>query len=199
MSLFATERAATRTNQAGGPAWLLSEYGAEPYVPDIANVAAQADRNLLSWTYWAGFQLHDPTGGPDEGLLAERSRRPDPSRTAILARAYPLATAGVPTRQSFDPASGLFELAYRVDPAVRAPTVIVVPTAYHYPYGYTVKVRGARVTSRPGAALLMLINAKGATTVSVTARARPAPARSPRPRPGPGARRPGAGAPSFTG
>lgn len=194
MSLFADERAATRTSQAGGPAWLLSEFGAERYVPDIANMVQLADRELVSWIYWAGLQLHDPTGGPGEGLLDDTSRRPDPARAAVLARAYPLATAGVPISQSFNPGTGAFTFTYRADPTVHAPTEIVVPTAYHYPHSYEVVVRGARVTSSQDAQLLTLVNDRGASTVTVTLRARPSA------RPAPGRHRHGTGAaPSFTG
>jgi endoglycosylceramidase len=192
MSLFSSERAATRTDQAGGPAWLLSEFGAEPYAPDIANMVKLADRNLLSWTYWAAFQLHDPTGGPDEGLLGERTRQPDPARAAVLARTYPLATAGTPISQSFDTATGAFSFTYRADHTVHAPTQIVVPVAYHYPHGYDVIVHGGRVTSRPDAQLLTVANDAGASTVTVkiVARARARPrqhphARGRRPRPQP--------------
>ena len=208
MSLFASERAATRTDQPGGPAWLLSEFGAERYVPDIANVVGLADRNLLSWTYWAGFQLHDPTGGPDEGLLDETTRRPDRARAAVLARTYPLATAGTPLTQSFDPATGAFSFTYRADPSVHAPTEIMVPIAYHYPRGYNVTVHGARVTSRPDAQLLTLVNTPGASTVTVTlvARSRSRQAPHPHPHPHPPHRRvpprrrvPARPAPTFTG
>jgi endoglycosylceramidase len=170
MSQFDTERAATRTSQPGGPAWLLSEFGAERFIPDIANVAGLADAHLLSWIYWSAFQLHDPTGGAGEGLLNEHTRRPDHGRASVLARAYPLATAGTPISQSFNSATGAFDFSYTVDPAVRAPTEIVVPTAYHYPHGYRVTVQGARVTSKKGAALLTLVNKPGASTVTVRVR-----------------------------
>jgi endoglycosylceramidase len=198
MSLFSTERAATRTDQSGGPAWLLSEFGAEPYVPDIANVAQLADRNLLSWIYWAGFQLHDPTGGPDEGLLSELTRRPDRARAAVLARTYPLATAGTPMTQSFDPATGAFTFTYRAEHSVRAPTEIMVPIAYHYPHGYNVTVRGARVTSRPDAQLLTVVNNPGASTVTITIVARTRSGQTPHPPPR-RHRRPTRPAPTFTG
>jgi endoglycosylceramidase len=198
MSLFASERAATRTDQSGGPAWLLSEFGAERYVPDIANVVQLADRNLLSWIYWAGFQLHDPTGGPDEGLLDELTRRPEPTRAAVLARTYPLATAGTPLTQSFDPATGAFTFTYRADHSLHAPTEIVVPVAYHYPRGYDVNVRGARVTSRADAQLVTLINDPGAATVTVTIRSRSRGRQAPH-RPRRRHRRPTRPAPTFTG
>ncbi len=198
MSLFSNERAATRTDQGGGPAWLLSEFGAESYVPDVANVAGLADRNLLSWTYWAGFQLDDPTGGPDEGLLSELTRRPDRARASVLARTYPLATSGTPLTQSFDPVTGAFAFTYRADRGVHAPTEIIVPTAYHYPHGYDVTVHGARVTSRPDAQLLTLVNDPGASTVSVTLVARARSRRAPPPSP-PRRRVPPRPAPTFTG
>jgi endoglycosylceramidase len=181
MSLFSQERGATRTSQPGGPAWLLSEFGAETYAPDIANVAQLADRNLLSWIYWAAFQLHDPTGGPGEGLLDEQTRQPDAARAAVLSRTYPLATAGVPIAQSFSTTTGAFDFSYRADLNVHAPSEIEVPTAYHYPHGYDVSVRGARVTSRADAPLLTVVNDPGASTVTVSitarARSRQAPAR----------------------
>ena len=172
MSNFAAARAATQTAQPGGPTWLLSEFGAERYAPDIARVTKLADENLVSWTYWSALQLHDPTGGPGEGLLGERSRRPDRARARVLARAYPMATAGTPTAQSFVPRTGAFDLAYTPDPKVHAPTRIWIPVAYHYRHGYRVNATGARVTSRAGARVLTLRNRPGATRVSVRVRAR---------------------------
>jgi endoglycosylceramidase len=90
----------------------------------------------------------------------------------VLARAYPLATAGTPTAQSFDPQSEAFDFTYAPDPSVRAPTLISIPTAYHYRFGYSVTVTGARVTSRRGAMLLKLANTAGATKVIVHVRRR---------------------------
>ncbi len=173
MANFTAGRTATQTSQPGGPTWLLSEFGAEKYTPDIARVAALADSHLVSWTYWAALQLHDPTGGPLEGLLNQRTRKPDLARARILARPYPLVTAGTPTAQSFDPKSEAFDLTYTVDPSVRPPTRISIPLAYHYRHGYTVKVTGARVISPRNAAVLSLRNKHGAQTVTVQVRPRP--------------------------
>jgi endoglycosylceramidase len=173
MAQFSKERPSTQTNQPGGPTWLVSEFGAEKYVPDIAHVTALADANLVSWTYWSALQLHDPTGGRDEGLLDERTRRPDRGRASVLARAYPLATAGTPTSQSFDPKTEAFDFTFTPDPSVSGPTRISIPVAYHYRHGYRVTVAGARVTSRRGAAVLTLMNRLGAKTVTVKVRRRP--------------------------
>lgn len=172
---FDSERAAMQTSQPGGPAWLLSEFGAEDYVPDVARVADAADRHLASWTYWSTLQLHDPTGGPTEGLLDEHTRRPDSKRASVLARTYALATAGTPTSQSFDPATEAYDLTYAPDPSVHAPTEIVVPVAYHYAHGYDVQVTGGRATSAPDVSLLTVASDAGAKQVIVRVRRRTAP------------------------
>jgi endoglycosylceramidase len=167
MDGFADYRSLTQTAQPGGPAWMLTEFGAEPDATDVGRVAAMADARQLSWIYWAALQLHDPTGGPAEGLLDQSTRRPDAPRAAVLAQTYALATAGTPQSQIFDPTTGDYQLVYTPDPAVSAPTEIVVPLAYHYPHGYRVIVRGASVRSAPGAGLLQVANTAGATTVIV--------------------------------
>jgi hypothetical protein len=167
---FAATRAATRTKQPGGPTWTLSEFGAEDYVPDVARVTRLAEQHMTSWQYWSALQLHDPTGGPTEALLNERTRRPDPRRAAVLARTYPVATAGVPKSHSFDPATEAFDFTYRSDPRVKAPTLIRVPLDYHYPRGYIASVRGGSIVSKPNARLLKVRNDAGEHTVVVEVR-----------------------------
>jgi hypothetical protein len=170
MAQFAQSRPQTHTAQPGGPAWYLTEFGAEDYVPDVQRMVELADQNLVSWSYWSALQLHDPTGGPTEGLLDERTRRPDPRRAAVLARPYPLATAGTPTSQSYDPGSGAFDLAYTPDPGVHAPTLVELAPAWAYPFGYTASAQGARITSAPGAETLTLQNGAGAGSVTLHVR-----------------------------
>jgi endoglycosylceramidase len=167
---FDATRAATRTKQPGGPTWTLSEFGAEDYVPDVARVTRLAEQYMTSWQYWSALQLHDPTGGPTEALLNGRTRRPDRRRAVVLARTYPVATAGVPQSHSFDPASERFDFTYRSDPKVRAPTLIRVPLDYHYPRGYIASARGGIVVSRPNARLLRVRNTAGEHTVVVEVR-----------------------------
>ncbi len=155
-----------QTGQSGGPAWFMSEFGAEDKVSDLANYGKLADSMLLSWMYWSAKQFHDPTGNSDEALL-DSDGSPLPI-AAVLTRAYALATAGTPTAQSFDPDSAAFSFSYTPDPAVTAPTQIFVPVAQHYPRGYQVTVSGASVTSAPGAAVLTLQNLPGASAVTVS-------------------------------
>jgi len=174
-------QSATTTAQPGGPALLASEFGAEDYVPDLAydanamdghNLTTGASSVPISWAYWAAFQNHDPTGQPNERLFT--SARALTPKAAVLARAYPRATAGTPVAgaQSFDPATAVFSYAYAPDHAIAAPTEIVLP-AIHYGGGYATQVSGASVTSACGAPLLTLAADPAATQVSVTVKPAP--------------------------
>jgi endoglycosylceramidase len=158
--------ATMQTAQPGGPAWFMSEFGAENDPDDLANYGSLADSMLLSWMYWSAKQFHDPTGQLGEGLLDDNGQ-PLPI-AAVLTRSYALATAGTPTMQSFDPGSGDFSFSYTPDPAVTAPTQLFLPLAQYYPDGYQVVASGATVSSAPGAALLTLQNLPGATTVQLS-------------------------------
>ena len=166
MSEEQLSRSLMQTKQPGGPAWFMTEFGAANDVSDDANYGKLADSMLLSWMYWAAKQFHDPTGGADEGLL-DANGVPQPM-AAVLTRTYPLATAGTPTAQSFDPDTADFSFSYTPDAAVTAPTEIFVPVTQHYPKGYQVTVTGATVTSAAGAPVLTLRNTAGAAKVDVS-------------------------------
>ncbi|MGZ4167012.1 MAG: cellulase family glycosylhydrolase [Solirubrobacteraceae bacterium] len=166
----AAERARTRTDQKGGPAWILDEFGANNNDAASAATVDHAGAANLSWAYWAGMQLHDPTGGQAyEGLLDQTTRQPYPNQGRAMSVPYAWATAGTPGAQSFYRPAQTYRYRYTVDPQVHAPTEIEIPP-YTYPLGYTVKATGARVASRAGAALLVLDANRGAKAVSVTVR-----------------------------
>ncbi len=167
VSLIERERAATRTDQRGGPPAIMDEFGGSRHAAGAAADVAQAGRLGLSWSYWSALELHDPTGNPEEYLLDQRTRRPVPAKARALAVAYPFATAGTPRAESWSPSARRLSYRYAVDRAVRAPTEIVVPPDT-YPRGYRATLAGATVQSRPGAGILMLTPRPGATTVSVT-------------------------------
>jgi hypothetical protein len=145
----------------------MDEFGASNDIPTIAATASAADRIGLSWTYWAGLQLHDPTGNPFEALLDERTRRPDRPKALALAAPYPAATAGTPGPQSFDATTDTFLYSYRVSPTIHAPTEVVV-SRYMFGHGYRVRVRGARIVSRADAAVLKLTARRRARQVRLT-------------------------------
>ncbi len=166
-----TERTAERTadttpEQPGGPAWFLSEFGATTDADDVGRITADADDELVGWTYWQWIRYDDPTGSHDSGLWPP-SRATDPL-LPVLSRAYASAVAGRPTTLSFDPSSGVFTLQYRADPRITEPTVVVVPVAEHYGGGYCATVSGGRITSAPGAEHLDIVNGRGATDVRVS-------------------------------
>lgn len=156
-----------------GAVELVTEFGASDDPVLLARVTRLADEHLVGWQYWAYKNWRDPTtqsqGSGQQGLFADDadlgSVKADKLR--ILARAYPQATAGIPLALSFDPQTAAFSYRYAPRP-LAAPTEIYLPVAVHYPRGYRVEVSGARVTSPPDAAQLLLRNAPGATEVAVT-------------------------------
>jgi endoglycosylceramidase len=166
------ERLRTQTDQPGGPAWIMDEFGASNNAAASSQTVSEADADNLSWAYWSAMQLHDPTAGDAyEGLLNQQTRQPYPALARALAVPYPWATAGLPARQSFDRRTRTFRYRYAVDPKIHAPTEIEVPP-YTYPYGYSVQVTGARVVSRRDSPVLELRAARRANQVRLTVRAR---------------------------
>jgi len=69
------------------------------------------------------------TGGLDDGGRALKA----------ALRPYPCKTAGRALRLSFEVQSRQFEFSFRHDPAVEAPTQVVIPE-YQYPQGFEVEV-----------------------------------------------------------
>jgi len=165
------ERARTRTEQPGGPPWIMDEFGATNDASSNARTVSLADRANLSWSYWSALQLDDPTGAdPFEGLLDQQSRRPYPAQAQAMAVPYPWATTGTPGPQSFDRATRTFRYSYAVDHQVDARTEISLP-AYTYRHGYSARVTGARIVSGRDAPILELLALRRASRVAVTVRA----------------------------
>jgi len=153
------------TEQPGGPSWLLTEFGATTDTADLTRITADANANLVGWIYWQWINYDDPTGSHSSALWPPRKETA--AQFHVLAETYASAVAGTPTSMTFDPTTGAFDLHYRSDPKITAPTVIAVPLSTHYPHGYCLKVTGAHETSQPGAARIDLRNGSEATDVSV--------------------------------
>ncbi|SFD98080.1 endoglycosylceramidase [Actinopolyspora alba] len=134
---------------------LVTEFGdSDPRV--LANTLDRADSRFVGWHYWHYTSIF----GPDPG--------DDPFRSEIgdqLVRTYPQATAGTPESMRFDATTGEFEYTYRPDPTIPKPTEIYVSDR-HYESGYSVTVRGGRLTSEPGARTVT-VEATGTETVRV--------------------------------
>ena len=152
--------------QPGGPAWLMGEFGATQSSALLEQTTSNADLEQLGWIYWAWKYYDDPTGSSDEALAAPDGR-PGPT-AAVLAQVYPEAVAGRPVSFSFDPETARFQLVYVPSNRVRAPTVIAVPRAGHYPSGFCTTVEGGRIISAPGADELLVANERSAALVTVT-------------------------------
>jgi endoglycosylceramidase len=145
-------------DQAVGQRWasLLTEFGASDDLPDVQRVVEQADSHLTGWQYWHYKEWGDPTtesnesGGQglftrDDDLSSLKKAKAD-----ILIRPYARAVAGTPAVQKA--VGGALLLTWAAAPGT---TEVFLPRR-HYPRGYTVKVSGARVVSKPGAELLLL-------------------------------------------
>jgi endoglycosylceramidase len=110
--------------------------------------------------YWAydkstGYALLDPDGNEKPVLLG------------ALVRPYPERVAGTPLSYAFDAATTTFTAQYEPDPAVTAPTVIVVP-ARVYPNGYQVECDGC--TFEMAANQLTITNAPRGSPATIVIR-----------------------------
>lgn len=166
---------AAQQTRATGDASLVTEFGATDDLARIASVAQIADRRMVGWEEWA-YWGRDPSGDrPQEGVIRDIHRPPSGAnvkrgKLLALARPYPRAVAGLPEGWSFAPSSRRFTLSYaKARPGLL--TEVVLPRL-QYLHGYRVRVHGARVRSRRGAAVLLLVARRGSHTVSVDVRPR---------------------------
>ncbi len=148
---------------------LFDEFGDTQDLTDIARTIRLADDNLTGWMYWSYKDWVDDPGGQGSGPLFDDSdddgtlRR---DKLAILSQPYPMATAGTPLSERYDPTQDIFTYAYAPDRRITAPTVIFA-APLHYPHGYIAAVTGARVISAPDARYLLLSPFGSGTTVHV--------------------------------
>jgi endoglycosylceramidase len=149
---------------------LLTEWGATDDVAVLRRVADLADELGVSWQFWSLKTWDDPHPGfgadsldkdADGWSIIAKDGRVKTDKLRVVARAYPERVAGRSARWSFDVDSGAFRMTWRADR--RRDTVVSLPLPVHYPRGYRVTVRGAKVTSRRGAALLRVRGTRGRT------------------------------------
>ena len=155
------------SNRTGG-ALLNSEWGATNDTAAIARQAGELDDALLPWIFWAYNEniqsnMHVP---PTDATI-------NTTTADALVRPHPLAVAGTPTSEHFEPKTDTLTFDYSTARAgggsfaCGAVTSIQTP-ARRYPDGYHVNVTGGVVTSQPGSAQLTVVATPGATDVSVT-------------------------------
>jgi endoglycosylceramidase len=159
---------------------LVTEFGASDDLVDTRQVIDLADRHMVGWQYWHYCDCDDPTTvGPGvQSVVIDPSRPPrgdnvKREKLKLLARPFPQAVAGTPTGYSFDPGTGVFELAYSTaspggETLPRATATEVRVPKISYPGGYEVAVEDASVRSRRDAPVLRLKRDGGAERVTVT-------------------------------
>ncbi|MHB8440067.1 MAG: cellulase family glycosylhydrolase [Acidimicrobiales bacterium] len=170
----AARQSAASAFQRGGPAWFMSEFGAGEDTTDLTRVADLANTNLLGWTYWQWKLYGDPTGGSTEALVSTDSagvNHIDPVKASVIVQPVAQAVAGTPLSMSYDPSTRDYELVYRANRAIAAPTIVFVPVdAFFdvYPAGYCATVSGASLSGQGGARLLLSAHRSTTVTLHVT-------------------------------
>ena len=133
---------------AGGRAYRTGDFRHQVRAMDRTFRALEA--NLLSGTLWNyasdnDNERGDQWNGEDLSIFSRDQQHdpadPDSGGRALEAvvRPYARAVAGLPLKMSYDVRRRAFELVFRHDPAVEAPTEIYLPVL-HYPHGYRVEV-----------------------------------------------------------
>lgn len=132
----------------GGRAYTAWDFRAQERALDRSFTAIE--ENLLDCVIWNYCPDNtnargDQWNGEDLSIFS-RDQQADPAdinsggrALRALVRPYPRATAGEVRRMSFTMKSGIFEMTFRHDPGVSAPTEIFVPR-FQYPGGVQVEV-----------------------------------------------------------
>lgn len=141
--------------RSAGATLLMTEFGCTDDLDNIARVCALADRNMVSWQYWAYYNADPSAARPEENLVSDLGQpRTAPNvlqaKVDVLRRPYPLAVAGTPLAFRFDPRDGRFHLSYSTTAADGtgsldgARTDIYLPD-HIYDAAPAIEVRGGRV------------------------------------------------------
>ena len=122
-----------------------------PHTQALSMYYNALDANLLSATIWNytadNINAHGELWNDEDLSLFSRDQQDKPWTEDIHAggravagfvRPYAMSIAGEPLRMAYDLTARTFELEFRRDPAVSAPTEIFVP-AFVYPQGYQVE------------------------------------------------------------
>ncbi len=127
--------------------------------------------NLLSGTLWNYTADNDNRRGDqwngEDFSIFSRDQQDGPAgldsggrALEAVVRPYARAVAGLPLKMSYDVRRRAFELLFRHDPAVQAPTEIYVPSL-HYPRGYHVEVSDGEFQAREEEQMLLYRHGAG--------------------------------------
>jgi endoglycosylceramidase len=150
--------------QPDGPAIMMTEFGATNDPALASRLALDASTVGLSWAWWSWRYYNDPTGSSAEALIG--SNNVYSPVISSLVQTHVVAIAGSLLSSQFDEQTGNFTLVFAANTAIQAPSVVYVsPLAY--PVGYCAYVRGASISSKPGAEYLTLDNQTNGAAVVV--------------------------------
>ena len=137
----------TEASEIGAPLWIGEFVGNSNF--DRMSLATQ-DAFLLGSAAWGYF--------PSGNELVDADGTEHLELVNILARPYPLQTAGIPQSLSWNVDTHEFHYSWAEDAQrdIPDPTIIVVPTARQFPQGFqliatpgdTVKIDGDRIIIR---------------------------------------------------
>jgi endoglycosylceramidase len=162
---------AERTAKSVGGPPLFGEFGDSQDRRHVERMMDAADRNRTGWLFWAYKDWVDIPGGRGDGSLFRNDSDTSTLRAGhadVVSRGYPEAVAGEPLRWRWSRTERRFELTYRPDHAILAPTLVSLPVQRHYRDGYRAEVEGGAVLSEPGAPSLAIKATPGASEVRVT-------------------------------
>lgn len=146
-------QAVTEAVEFGGPLW-VGEWAGDPAM--YRQNLGMLDEFLLGSACFGYF----PSG--NELVAADGTENLD--RVDLLARPYPLQTAGIPQVLNWDPDSHKFRYIWSEDPerAIPDPTIIVVQSARHFPRGFTMVVTPGDTAEIDGDRVLIRVDRRNA-------------------------------------
>ncbi|ADB48806.1 cellulase family glycosylhydrolase [Conexibacter woesei] len=158
--------------------YYLGEFSATDELREQTALVDAADRAFAPWAVYAYNAQLDGSGPQQQRFLIDEQKpaslaNAKPAKVDALVVPYPMAIAGTPQRWSFDRSTRVAQLTYSTQRAGggsfagEPKTVVFIPRA-KYPTGYSVTVRGGKVTSDPTSPWLQVAADGGASDVSVT-------------------------------
>ncbi len=159
---------------ATGSALLQTEFGATMDTARLLPQLAEYDAAMMPWMFWSYTRYITAYNGDETALEPATHGNVNHEMLTTLARPYPQLVSGTPLRWGFDPDTKRFDLQYsrkRADGRGAflpgGQTAISVPKL-QYPKGYTAKVGGGKVVSKPNAPVLRVSAGHGAGPITVT-------------------------------
>lgn len=158
--------------------YYLGEFSATDELREPTALIDAADRAFAPWTVYAYNAQLDGSGPQQQRFLIDEQKpaslaNAKPGKVDAFVVPYPMAIAGTPRSWSFDRSTKVASLSYSTQRAGggsfagQPKTVIFIPRV-KYPTGYSVTVRGGKVTSDPTSPWLQIAADGGASEVSVT-------------------------------